>query len=96
MSNTVCKHGTHIGHPGGPDFMCGWCEDGTSDREFAEWIAGTEARRTERALAKVEEYDKVARVLREVQVPWTYAVQGLEAFANSAYFADTRRALEVA
>ena len=23
-----CKHGTYTGYPGGPDFICGACEDG--------------------------------------------------------------------
>ena len=23
-----CKHGTYVGDPYGPDYMCGMCEDG--------------------------------------------------------------------
>jgi hypothetical protein len=25
---THCTHGTYVGYPGGPDYMCGWCESG--------------------------------------------------------------------
>jgi hypothetical protein len=33
---THCEHGTYVGYPGGPDYMCGWCEDGISLREMRE------------------------------------------------------------
>jgi hypothetical protein len=33
----VCRHGTYIGTPGGADFMCGWCEDGTPWDEFVAY-----------------------------------------------------------
>lgn len=26
-----CKHGANIGDPYGPDYLCGYCEDGTPD-----------------------------------------------------------------
>jgi len=29
-----CPHGVYTGDPYGPDFMCGFCEDGTSDEEY--------------------------------------------------------------
>lgn len=32
--DTHCKHGTYVGWPGGPDYMCGWCEDGISDEDY--------------------------------------------------------------
>lgn len=25
---THCKHGTYVGTWDGPDYMCGWCENG--------------------------------------------------------------------
>ncbi len=25
---THCMHGTYVGYPGGPDYICGYCEDG--------------------------------------------------------------------
>lgn len=31
-----CKHGTFVGGSSGPDYMCGYCEMGTSDEEFAQ------------------------------------------------------------
>lgn len=34
-----CKHGTNIGHPYGPDLMCGPCEDGMSNREYELRVA---------------------------------------------------------
>jgi len=33
---THCKHGTYIGYPGGPDYMCGRCEMGDDDCEYDE------------------------------------------------------------
>ena len=46
--STRCKHGTYIGTPGGPDLMCGWCEDGVSDEDFALYLHNQEqaAKRT--------------------------------------------------
>jgi hypothetical protein len=32
---THCEHGTYIGYPGGADYLCGWCEDGVSYREYS-------------------------------------------------------------
>lgn len=29
-----CKHGAFVGDPYGPDYMCGWCEMGISDKEY--------------------------------------------------------------
>lgn len=29
-----CRHGTYIGDPYGPDYLCGYCEDNWSDEEF--------------------------------------------------------------
>lgn len=31
-----CKHGTFIGSWWGPDVLCGYCEDGTTDAEYRE------------------------------------------------------------
>lgn len=33
--NPTCKHGTYIGDPYGADYLCGYCEDGTSEYELA-------------------------------------------------------------
>lgn len=30
-----CEHGTYVGDPGGPDYMCGVCESGESIYEYA-------------------------------------------------------------
>lgn len=30
-----CPHGTYVGDPYGPDYMCGVCENGTSIYEYA-------------------------------------------------------------
>lgn len=40
-----CKHGTYVGDWAGPDYMCGYCEDGTSDYHFALWAAMNEQAR---------------------------------------------------
>ena len=28
LPGDICKHGTYVGDPGGPDFICGACEEG--------------------------------------------------------------------
>lgn len=33
--NPYCVHGTYIGDPYGADYMCGACEDGMTDHEWA-------------------------------------------------------------
>jgi hypothetical protein len=43
--NPHCKHGTFIGDPYGADYLCGYCEDGTSDYEIAIGQAHQEAAR---------------------------------------------------
>lgn len=30
-----CQHGTFVGSAYGPDYLCGWCEDGISDYDYA-------------------------------------------------------------
>lgn len=39
---THCEHGTFVGDWAGPDYMCGWCEDGVSDYEYALGVAMNE------------------------------------------------------
>lgn len=39
-----CVHGTFIGNPCGGDYLCGWCEDGTSLEEFRSYCARMENR----------------------------------------------------
>jgi hypothetical protein len=40
-ASTFCRHGTFIGTPGGPDLLCGACEDGNdpSPAELRDWIS---------------------------------------------------------
>tara|TARA_R110000803_G_scaffold31464_2_gene70162 strand:- start:3885 stop:4160 length:276 start_codon:yes stop_codon:yes gene_type:complete len=30
-----CEHGEFVGHPGGADLMCGWCENGIPADEWS-------------------------------------------------------------
>lgn len=41
-----CPHGTYIGTPGGPDILCGWCEEGISMEEYKEIMKAQRAYRT--------------------------------------------------
>lgn len=34
-----CKHGTYVGGWAGPDYLCGYCEDGIGDHEYALRVA---------------------------------------------------------
>jgi hypothetical protein len=36
---TYCKHGSYVGYWDGPDYLCGYCEDGVSDYEYALSVA---------------------------------------------------------
>lgn len=56
-----CVHGTYIGSWWGPDYLCGPCEDGVSDYEYALGMAYAEAER--RARVARETY------FRDVLVP---------------------------
>ena len=49
-----CQHGTFIGSWWGPDYLCGWCEDGISVEEMHEIQAAQEKRRVIDAIAKLE------------------------------------------
>ena len=36
MTDTLyCRHGSFIGGPCGPDYLCAWCETGVSDLAYA-------------------------------------------------------------
>lgn len=59
-----CRHGVFVGDPHGPDFMCGYCETGVSDYEFALGIAGWEQDRNARAFRQ-RLSDAVVGVMRE-------------------------------
>lgn len=39
-----CEHGTYVGGIG-IDWMCGWCESGISDEEYAEYVREERAKR---------------------------------------------------
>lgn len=52
-SRQYCKHGTFIGSWWGPDYLCGWCEDGTSDADYALAIARQRVRRYQDRLERI-------------------------------------------
>lgn len=31
IPSPYCRHGNYIGYPGGPDYLCGYCEAGVTD-----------------------------------------------------------------
>jgi len=35
---THCEHGTYIGFPGGPDYLCYWCEAGISAEKMEKML----------------------------------------------------------
>ncbi|PHJ36863.1 hypothetical protein P378_19910 [Desulforamulus profundi] len=35
---THCEHGTYIGYPGGPDYLCCWCEAGISVEKMEKML----------------------------------------------------------
>jgi hypothetical protein len=38
-SDQFCDHGTFIGSWWGPDYLCGWCEDGVSPEDYQRAMA---------------------------------------------------------
>jgi hypothetical protein len=48
-----CKHGTWIGSWWGPDYMCGACEDGTTDRDYVIGCLKQEIRRQQEAIRRI-------------------------------------------
>lgn len=54
-----CKHGTYVGDPYGPDYMCGPCEDGVTDYEMALYWAKEQFR----SRAKAYMHDLVYRAI---------------------------------
>lgn len=55
--DTHCEHGTFVGGWAGPDYMCGWCEDGTP---YDEYCAIMQERATRRS-----RYNRVWQTQRE-------------------------------
>jgi hypothetical protein len=53
--NPYCVHGTYIGDPYGADYICGLCEDGTTDYQIALAWAHRDAEVTNNALAVLDE-----------------------------------------
>jgi hypothetical protein len=41
VERSYCRHGIFVGDPYGPDYMCGWCEDGISDADYEAMVART-------------------------------------------------------
>jgi hypothetical protein len=95
-SSNYCKHGTFIGNPYGADYMCGWCEDGTSDEEFQAWIDGAEQRRVDDALTRLSHYDRVVAVLEQEPSVGSFGMvsNALEGFALSEYFRGVAEVLD--
>lgn len=70
-----CVHGTFVGSWWGPDYLCGWCEDGISVEEMHRILADQAARAKARAeeryntmldLLNLSPYDvRVAQALTE-------------------------------
>lgn len=76
--SVFCQHGTYIGDPGGPDHMCGWCEDGVSVQE-AKRIEM--AWRVREGVKQAASFDHMVAVVS--QFPWNPGVaQAMMEVAN--------------
>lgn len=69
-----CEHGTFIGNPFGGDYMCGWCEDGVSMKEYIT-IQEAQARRIMRRNA-VQAWYSGFPVVKESPTGFTSIVVG--------------------
>lgn len=65
----TCKHGTYIGDPYGPDYMCGMCESGEDDDLYPSALA--------RAKAQVQA-DVAALV--QIDATWTVLIRTITRF----------------
>jgi hypothetical protein len=43
-----CQHGKYIGSPGGPDYLCQWCEDGWTVAEVKHYYRERDLMRLQR------------------------------------------------
>jgi len=74
-----CIHGTFIGSWWGPDYMCGYCEDGIS---VAEMLQGQAAQRVRRAKANMDECEMVVRVITDAMANRPYDAGVAQAMVN--------------
>jgi hypothetical protein len=67
--NQYCKHGTFIGSWWGPDYLCGWCEDGVS---VADMKAALTEQRIHRQITHVKGMIRVYGVVLRSMAPLPY------------------------
>lgn len=53
VDTSYCRHGTFIGDPYGPDYLCHWCEEPDGDHQYAR--AQLDRRRVELLGPKLDE-----------------------------------------
>lgn len=65
-----CQHGTFIGSWWGPDYLCGWCEDGVSRSEqLAALRAQARYRQTREVREALEWWVAIRKVASRVEDP---------------------------
>lgn len=88
-----CQHGQYIGTPGGPDHICGWCEDGITredmitilrDREL--WVAhDLEAKFDRMGLSWREKLPGWSPLLAQFLMDWAERPEHLRAAITLEY-----------
>lgn len=70
---THCEHGTYIGFPGGPDYLCCWCEAGISAEKMEKMLKARQVLENRwvkhriRQLIKIFQREGVNKLLRNHQ-----------------------------
>lgn len=64
-----CRHGTFVGNWAGPDYMCGYCEMGVTDEEYAAGIAWNERRQRRKHALKPKLVEIINQVNAEARKP---------------------------
>lgn len=86
-----CRHGRYIGSPGGPDYMCGYCESGDEPPTDAELAV----MRVNKMLKIEGEFDKAVQVCQGLVTNGSMNFSGALAgalcgMADTSYFSQAR------
>lgn len=81
QSDHYCEHGTYIGSWAGPDYLCPWCEDGTS---WAEYLQERWWNAWERYAKPLQQWQRTLAVITDPQ--WNLPRSSVYAWIANVFF----------
>ena len=87
-----CRHGNYIGSPGGPDYMCGYCESGDEPPTAAE-LAVQQYERMKQIEAEFDKAVGIVTTVMQRERPAGYCAalaNGLLEMAETSYFSQAQ------